>query len=212
MCARTVNGSEQLSYWRPGTSIYPECSSMLNAAPVINSFLSYTWLSKCFFWCFFFYLLTTFLFYRLFDNVLMKMYSLCGRRGDKKTFKGTKISGVIESRGGSRAAATSKMEHFLIIVNGFQPLTIITKRSILDVVAALYPPLATKWILFIWRVFLLSQKMNWVSYFPFSFYITNRKKIKFLTTFWNLENKFAIAMFWSCWTIDKQPCCNPVFL
>ena len=43
--------------------------------------------------------------------------------------------------GGSRAAATSKMERFVIIVNGFQPLTIITKRSILDVVAALDPPL-----------------------------------------------------------------------
>ena len=45
------------------------------------------------------------------------------------------------SRGGSRAAATSKMERFVIIVNGFQPLTIITKRSILDVAAALDPPL-----------------------------------------------------------------------
>ena len=40
------------------------------------------------------------------------------------------------SRGGSRAAATSKMEHFMVIVNSFQPLTIITKRSILDVAAA----------------------------------------------------------------------------
>ena len=29
-------------------------------------------------------------------------------------------------RGGSRAAATSKMERLVIIVNGFQPLTIIT--------------------------------------------------------------------------------------
>ena len=45
-------------------------------------------------------------------------------------------------RGGSRAAATSKMEHFVIIVNGFQPLTIITKRFILDVAAALDPPLS----------------------------------------------------------------------
>ena len=44
-------------------------------------------------------------------------------------------------RGGSRAAATSKMERFVIIVNGFQALTIITKRSILDVAAALDPPL-----------------------------------------------------------------------
>ena len=33
------------------------------------------------------------------------------------------------------------MERFVIIVNGFQPLTIITKPSILDVAAALDPPL-----------------------------------------------------------------------
>ena len=44
-------------------------------------------------------------------------------------------------RGGSRAAAASKMECFVIIVNGFQSLTIITKHSILDVAAALDPPL-----------------------------------------------------------------------
>ena len=41
----------------------------------------------------------------------------------------------------SRAAATSKMERFVTIVNGWKPLTIITKRSILDVAAALDPPL-----------------------------------------------------------------------
>ena len=44
------------------------------------------------------------------------------------------------NRDGSRTAATSKMERF-VIVNGFQPLTIITKRSILDVAAVLDPPL-----------------------------------------------------------------------
>ena len=44
-------------------------------------------------------------------------------------------------RGRSRAAATSKMERFVIIVNDFQPLTIITKHSILDVAAVLDPPL-----------------------------------------------------------------------
>ena len=48
---------------------------------------------------------------------------------------------MTQSRGGSRAAATSKMECFVIIVNGWKPLTIITKHSILDVVAALDPPL-----------------------------------------------------------------------
>ena len=47
------------------------------------------------------------------------------------------------TRGGSRAAATSKMECFVIIVNGWKPLTIITKHFILDVATALDPPLAT---------------------------------------------------------------------
>ena len=42
----------------------------------------------------------------------------------------------IFSRGGSRAAATSKMECFVK-----KPLTIITKHSILDVAAVLDPPL-----------------------------------------------------------------------
>ena len=44
-------------------------------------------------------------------------------------------------RGGSRAAATSKTECFVVIVNGWKPFTIITKRSILDVAAALDQPL-----------------------------------------------------------------------
>ena len=42
-----------------------------------------------------------------------------------------------ETRGGSRAAATSKTERFVMIVNDWKPLTIITKRSILDVAAVL---------------------------------------------------------------------------
>ena len=50
-------------------------------------------------------------------------------------------SQIFYSEGGSRTAATSKIERCVIIVNGFQPLTIITKRSILDVAAALDPPL-----------------------------------------------------------------------
>ena len=47
----------------------------------------------------------------------------------------------ITHRGGSRTAATSKVELFVIIVNGFQPLTIIRKGSTLDFAAALDPPL-----------------------------------------------------------------------
>ena len=37
----------------------------------------------------------------------------------------------------------AKMECFVIIVNGWKPLTIITKHSILDVATALDPPLYT---------------------------------------------------------------------
>ena len=47
-------------------------------------------------------------------------------------------------RGGSRTAATSKMELFVIIANGFQSLTIITKCSILDVAVVLDPTLIHK--------------------------------------------------------------------
>ena len=48
---------------------------------------------------------------------------------------------TINIRGGSRPAATSKEELFVIIFNDFQPLTIITKSSTLDVAAVLDPPL-----------------------------------------------------------------------
>ena len=69
------------------------------------------------------------------------------------------------SRGGSRAAATFKMERFVIIVNGFQPLTIIIKRSILDVAAVLDTPMnLTKIISFLPYYFqfgLLLQIIRW---------------------------------------------------
>ena len=45
----------------------------------------------------------------------------------------------IAIRSGSRTAATSKMERFVIIVNSFLSLTIITKRSIMDVAEVLDP-------------------------------------------------------------------------
>ena len=45
------------------------------------------------------------------------------------------------TRGGPRNAATFKMDLFVIIVDGFQPLTIITTCSNLDVAAVLDPPL-----------------------------------------------------------------------
>ena len=60
-------------------------------------------------------------------------------------------------RGGSRTATTSRMERFLIIVNGWKPLTIITKHSILDVAAALDPPLLLKVIYNKWKYLNLSN-------------------------------------------------------
>ena len=48
----------------------------------------------------------------------------------------------------SRAAAISKKERFVITVIGFQPLTIITKHTILDVAAVLDPPLSMESIQF----------------------------------------------------------------
>ena len=47
------------------------------------------------------------------------------------------------SRGQSKTAATSKMERFVIIVNRWKALTIITKRSISDVAAVLDPYLVS---------------------------------------------------------------------
>ena len=43
------------------------------------------------------------------------------------------------NRGRSRTTATSKMEHFVKIVNGWKQS--FTKHSILDIVAVLVPPL-----------------------------------------------------------------------
>ena len=47
------------------------------------------------------------------------------------------LTGFDLIRSGCRTAATSKMELFVIIVTGFQPLNIITESSTLDVAAVL---------------------------------------------------------------------------
>ena len=56
-------------------------------------------------------------------------------------------------RGGSRTAATSKMECFVITTISWKPLTVITKRSILDVAAVLDPSLK-----YLFRTFPSTQK------------------------------------------------------
>ena len=76
--------------------------------------------------------------YLSFQTVILVLGSYYIFRQTQKQFL-LQLVGVF--RGGSRAAATSNMERFVIIVNGFQPLTIITKHFILDVAAALDPPL-----------------------------------------------------------------------
>ena len=53
----------------------------------------------------------------------------------------THSSRASSPRGGSRTAATTKVVLFVIIVNGWKLLTIITKSSTLDVAAVLDPPL-----------------------------------------------------------------------
>ena len=57
----------------------------------------------------------------------------------KSSLRRERVESFMIYRGESRTAATSKVEHFVIIVNGWKPLTIITKSSILDVAAVLDP-------------------------------------------------------------------------
>ena len=51
------------------------------------------------------------------------------------------------NRDESRTPATSKVGLFVIIGNGWEPLTIITKSSTSDVTAVLDPPLMNIWTL-----------------------------------------------------------------
>ena len=60
---------------------------------------------------------------------------------------------------GSRTAATCKVKLFVIIVNGWKPLNITTKRSTLDVGAILDPPL--RWFVhFVWRQAVVDEFVN----------------------------------------------------
>ena len=68
-------------------------------------------------------------------------------------------------RGGSRTAAPSRIEHFVIIVNGRKQLTIITKRSILDVAAVLDPSLRIRIVFSLMQIYsptiLLYRRVSW---------------------------------------------------
>ena len=89
------------------------------------------------------------------------------------------------SRGGSRAIATSRTERFVIIVNGFQPLTMITKRSILDGATILDPPLM--------RSFIEVQfDRNLVCFLIFKFYYDNANIGFFI--FYFMKNVFKYTV------------------
>ena len=90
-------------------------------------------------------------------------------------------------RGGSRDAATSKMECFMVILNGWKPLTIIKKHSILDVAAVLDPPL----------ILGCSSTFHWAkSHDPFS---PKDSIINFLIVSWQrpLSHSICIANQWT---------------
>ena len=70
---------------------------------------------------------------------IKKVYPL--KTGPHKTKSAKTKFSKKNFRAGFKAAATSKMERFVIIINGFQPLAIITKRSVLDVATVLDSPL-----------------------------------------------------------------------
>ena len=105
--------------------------------------------------------------------------TICRKVGKEPGKKALFILGVSESRtrGGSRTAALSKMERFMIIVNGFQTLTIITKRSILDVAAVLDPPLMILVLLLDYSIFLYMAFYQICLFFVEV--VTQEKKAKF---------------------------------
>ena len=59
----------------------------------------------------------------------------------RKRLNSIKYEFLYNRKGGSRTVATSKMELFMVIVDSWKPLTIITKCSILDIAAVLNRPL-----------------------------------------------------------------------
>ena len=86
-------------------------------------------------------------------------------------------------RGGSRTAARSKVELFVIIVNGSNPLTIITKSSTLNVEAVLDPSLPIN-----------RKKNSFVSHF--------NRVLK--SDIWRVNVKWICLIMINIWHTDKQ--------
>ena len=97
-------------------------------------------------------------------------------------------------RGGSRTAATFKEELFVIIVNGWKPLTIITKSSTLDAAAVLDPPLVCNGILGL--LFMLDLNVSKYSAF-LSYAGTNCKILgssNIMILYWNKQVQLALLL------------------
>ena len=122
-----------------------------------------------------------------------------------------KMETTKSTRDGSRTTATSKMDLFVIIVNGFHPLTIITKCSILDVAAVLDPPLQTTFTYFVVNCFSRSfghiqQNRHAIKFFY------SRAKVKsnilyvdgWCASFNNLS--FCIKILISYYTVNNFSC------
>ena len=83
-------------------------------------------------------------------------------------------------RDGSRITATSKMECFVVIVNGWKPLTVITKHSILDFAAALDPSLLLHHINKISHYFLCLRKLIYLNVYKLPLWCLSRSWYTFI--------------------------------
>ena len=77
---------------------------------------------------------------QIFIDAVLFLQNVSSKREQKHTDFANALKFLKITRVRARAAGASKMEPFVVIVNG-KPLTVITKSSILDVAAALDPPL-----------------------------------------------------------------------
>ena len=101
-------------------------------------------------------------------------------------------------KGGSRTAAAFKVELLVIIVNGFRPLTIITKNSTLDVAAVLDPPLP----ILTWR-FHIKKWMQYIQYDYIFFHKVVFQRIEF-------SHSYLMVCVWTL-TLWKSICVRVSF-
>ena len=105
----------------------------------------------------------------------------------------------VVTKGGSRTAATSKVELFVVIVNGFQPLIIITKRSTLDVAAVLDPSLVTSRLS--WKYFASLKTVVWKLFS----HLSNANYFMFLTLCY-VNKSFSFRVYKTVYFSETLSC------